>query len=196
MSRSAIPSVSIPGPTQLARTPNRPSSAASARTRLSIAAFGPDDKPSRTGNRWVAAVVTATRLPEPCPGASAAAARRCGSAGCATAKNPPTSWSTASRSCAGRHLAQVELRHRGSGRVHEGVHAAELRGGVVDERARRGVVDQDRPSTRVRATPERDDVVDDLLRARRVGAVREHDVAARVPPASGRPRRRARRCHR
>ena len=55
--------MSIPGPTQLARTPYRPSSTASARTSASTAALGAEDSPSRTGNRVVAAVVTATMLP-------------------------------------------------------------------------------------------------------------------------------------
>lgn len=62
---AAMPSVSIPGPTQLARTPKRPSSLANARTRASTAPFGPDDRTSRLGKRRVAQVVTATRLPIP-----------------------------------------------------------------------------------------------------------------------------------
>ena len=49
ISRAAIPSVSIPGPTQFARTPYLPSSEAIARTSASTAPFGPDESPSRTG---------------------------------------------------------------------------------------------------------------------------------------------------
>ena len=78
-----MPSVSIPGPTALTRTPYRPSSTASARTIASTAAFGADERPSRIGNRVVAAVVTATSEP--------AEARSAGSAACATAKKPAAS---------------------------------------------------------------------------------------------------------
>ena len=59
------------------------SSAASARTIASTAALGADESLSRTGNRVVAAVETATTEPW--------LARRCGSAGCTTAKNPAAS---------------------------------------------------------------------------------------------------------
>ena len=48
-SRTAMPSVSMPGPTQLARTPKRPSSTANARTRASIVPLGPTDSASRAG---------------------------------------------------------------------------------------------------------------------------------------------------
>ena len=44
-----MPSVSMPGPTQLARTPNRPSSTASARTSASIVPFGATESASRGG---------------------------------------------------------------------------------------------------------------------------------------------------
>ena len=71
-----MPSVSMPGPTQLARTPKRPSSTASARTNASIVPFGPTESASRAGWRRPPALVTATTLPR--------AVRRCGSAGCTT----------------------------------------------------------------------------------------------------------------
>ena len=49
INRCDIPSIIMPGPTQLTRTPKRPSSAAIARTRASTAPFGPAERPSRRG---------------------------------------------------------------------------------------------------------------------------------------------------
>ena len=91
-----MPSCSIPGPTQFARTPYRPSSTASARTIASRAALGADDSASRTGNRAVAAVVTATMLPS--------ASRSAGSAGRTTLKNAPASSASCSVIAAGSTL--------------------------------------------------------------------------------------------
>src|SRR3546814_17966063 len=54
-----------PGPTQLARIPKRPSSRATPRNSISIAAFGAAEQMSRDGPFSTAAVITATRAPPP-----------------------------------------------------------------------------------------------------------------------------------
>ena len=59
----AMPSMMTPGATLLARTPKRPSSTATARTRASTPAFGLADSASRTGYLRSAPVVTATSDP-------------------------------------------------------------------------------------------------------------------------------------
>jgi hypothetical protein len=91
----------MPGPTQLTRTPNRPSSAASPRATASTAPFVPADSPSRTGNRLVAAVVTATMFPP--------SARRNGNAGCTRLKNATASDSSCDRYCAGVTLLRCVI---------------------------------------------------------------------------------------
>ena len=125
ISRWAIPSVSIPGPTQLARTPKRPSSTASARTSASTAAFGADDNPSRTGNLVVAAVVTATMLPS--------ASRRCASAGRTTLKNPPDVLAELARHHVRIDHAQVRHRHVRTGGVHQRVQSAVPLDHLIDQ---------------------------------------------------------------
>src|SRR3546814_13283553 len=54
-----------PGPTQLARIPKRPSSRATPRNSISIAAFGAAEQMSRDGTFSTAAVITATSAPPP-----------------------------------------------------------------------------------------------------------------------------------
>ncbi len=116
--RSAMPSVSMPGPTQFTRIPYRPSSAASARATASTAPLVPADSPSRTGKRAVAAVVTATI--EPCGLAQRGQARR-GDGEEAERLVPQVRGVLL-----GRHGGQVHHRDLRPGRVDQGVQTAVL----------------------------------------------------------------------
>ncbi len=58
-----MPAAIMPGPTELARTPNLPSSAATALTKASTAPFGDAERTSLGGYVRTAIDVTATRLP-------------------------------------------------------------------------------------------------------------------------------------
>ena len=168
MSRSAMPSVSIPGPTQFARTPNRPSSAASAahealdrglRPRRQAVAHG-EPVGGRGGDGDDVAAPCAGRLRRGSkPGGAGARAAR-------PRRSRPTSWSTAARNCAGSTRLRCSCGTVGPAActtvwIPPNSAAAIRRRTHARPRRRR-----DRRRPRCAATAECFDVVDDGLRPR------------------------------
>ena len=116
----------MPGPTQFARTPKRPSSTASARTSASMVPLGPTDNASRAGWRRAPALVTATMLPPRGP-----QVRERGVHDVVERHHLLLEVLAERRRF---HPAHVQLAHERPRRVHERVHAPELPGRVVDGR--------------------------------------------------------------